>query len=62
VTAFINDGTFGRVVEVASLKENKKYAMKIIRGVERFKESAKVEASIINELHGFKGEGKEHIV
>lgn len=31
MTGFICDGTFGRVVEVRSIKDNKLYAMKVYK-------------------------------
>lgn len=38
----IGEGTFGRVFEVKEIFQNKLYALKMIRAVERFIEAAKV--------------------
>ena len=48
----ICDGTFGRVLEVEDLKDKFQthYALKIIRPIERYIESAKDEAEIIKKL------------
>tara|TARA_B110000503_G_C6853997_1_gene292056 strand:- start:181 stop:318 length:138 start_codon:yes stop_codon:yes gene_type:complete len=37
------DGTFGRVIEVRQIHNNKIYALKMVRAVDRF-----VEAAIVN--------------
>lgn len=58
----ISDGTFGRVFEVLNMKNNQIFAMKIIRAVERYVESAKTEAEILKDLHGFDLEDRFHIV
>jgi hypothetical protein len=42
VVKFIADGTFGRVVEAK--KDGRRYALKVIRPVERYTESAEMEA------------------
>ena len=42
ITDFLGDGTFGRVLEVKDLKYNEYYAMKVIRSVKRYIESAEV--------------------
>lgn len=44
----IADGTFGRVYKVR--KEGQPYAMKVIRPIDRYIESAKVEIEILKEL------------
>jgi predicted Ser/Thr protein kinase len=54
VEKFLGDGTFGRVL-LCSYKE-KEYAIKIIRPVERYIRSAKVEASILQKIRAKLGE------
>jgi len=51
INKFLGDGTFGRVVEVEDTKDGKLYAMKIIRAVERYVESAMTEMDIIKDLN-----------
>jgi serine/threonine protein kinase len=45
--AHISDGTFGRVFECKDLEDNKIYAVKVIRAVQRYVESAKTETEIL---------------
>ncbi|CAD8145506.1 unnamed protein product [Paramecium pentaurelia] len=49
ITRFLGDGTFGRVLEVKTCNttNNNYYAMKCIRAVERYIESAKIETKIL---------------
>ena len=49
----MGDGTFGRVFEVRQIYNNKIYALKMIRAVERFVEAAIVYI-ILNLLKNFK--------
>lgn len=46
----MSDGTFGRVVEVKNYEDNNYYAMKIIRAVPRYIDSAKTETEIIEKI------------
>ena len=56
ITNFLCDGTFGRVLECIKCNEellinkNKKYAVKIIRPVKRYIESAEIEVDILKEI------------
>ena len=50
ITKWLGDGTFGRVLEVKDLKYNEYYAMKVIRSVKRYIESAEIEANILFKL------------
>lgn len=44
------DGTFGRALKCHDVVTKRTYAVKIIRSVKRYTESAKVEADILKEL------------
>jgi len=46
----LGDGTFGRCLDCLNIKDNNKYAVKIIRPVPRYIDSAKYEADIILEI------------
>lgn len=46
----ISDGTFGRVLEVINYANNKTYAVKVIRAVERYIDSAQTEKEIIEKI------------
>ena len=46
----ISDGTFGRCLLVRDLEDEREYAMKVIRGVERYVWAAKEEVGIVKHL------------
>lgn len=46
----LGDGTFGRVLEVVDRRDNVRYAMKIIRAVPRYVDSAKIEVDIYDDV------------
>ena len=46
----MGDGTFGRALKCLNIIENKYYAVKIIRSVKRYNESAKIEANILLDI------------
>lgn len=56
ITNFLCDGTFGRVLECVKCNEellinkNKRYAVKIIRPVKRYIESAEIEVDILKDI------------
>ena len=62
ITGFLGDGTFGRVLEVRDLGDGSFKAMKIIRAVDRYVDSAKIEAQILKMLNNSDPEGRSHIV
>jgi serine/threonine protein kinase len=60
--SFLGDGTFGRVIEVERLSDNMLFAMKVIRPVERYIESAILEAEIITNIQKTDVDNKSHCV
>lgn len=58
----LGDGTFGRVLEVEDLESKRVYAMKVIRPIERYIHSAKVEGKILEEVSRFYGKGSELVI
>jgi len=50
IIGHLGDGTFGRALECLEINENRIYAVKVIRAVQRYTESAKTEASILRDL------------
>lgn len=50
IIGHLGDGTFGRALQCLEINENKIYAVKVIRAVERYSESAKTEAQILRDL------------
>ena len=46
----LSDGTFGRVFEVKNIENDKIYACKMIRAVERYVDSAKTEKDILEKI------------
>jgi serine/threonine protein kinase len=62
VIAHLGDGTFGRVLEVKDRETSKLYAMKVIRAVDRYIDSAKTETEILTYLKKNDPEDKYHIV
>ena len=47
MVSHLSDGTFGRVFEVKNIENNNTYALKMIRAVERYVDSAKTETEIL---------------
>jgi dual-specificity kinase len=50
VIGHFGDGTFGRALKCTDIITKKNFAVKMIRSVKRYTESAKVEADILREL------------
>jgi serine/threonine protein kinase len=50
VICHLGDGTFGRALKCQDLQSNMVVAVKVIRAVKRYTESAKIEAEILNDL------------
>jgi dual-specificity kinase len=50
VLAHLGDGTFGRALKCNDRKTNEAVAVKIVRAVSRYAESAKIEAKILQDL------------
>jgi len=50
VVGHFGDGTFGRALKCLDSKTTKIHAVKMIRSVKRYTESAKVEADILRQL------------
>lgn len=50
IVSHISDGTFGRCFQAIGLKDQKTYAIKIIRAVDRYVRSAKEETGIVEAL------------
>ena len=52
VTGHLGDGTFGRALKCIDLNQSKEkiYAVKVVRAVKRYTESAKIEADILQDL------------
>jgi dual-specificity kinase len=46
----LGQGTFGKVVEVYHTKTHQKYAIKIIKSIQKYADASKVEIRILNEL------------
>ena len=54
-------GTFGRVVECLDLRNNRRpVAIKIVRSIQRYCESARIEASILQDVNRRGGRGSTH--
>ena len=58
----LGDGTFGRVLEVKDLKRQEYFAMKVIKSVKRYIESAEIEAGILFKLKKKQGDYRSRIV
>ena len=50
VLAHLGDGTFGRALKCKDRTTNQVVAVKIVRGVARYAESAQIEAKILRDL------------
>ena len=61
VTGHLGDGTFGRALQCEDIEQNKIVAVKVVRAVERYTHSAKIEASILNDIKN-KGGCSQNIV
>lgn len=62
VTHLLGDGTFGRVLAVRDIRDGTTKAIKVIRAVSRYIDSAKVEAQILERLQRADPEGNSKIV
>lgn len=58
VLAHLGDGTFGRALKCKDRKTNEVVAVKIVRAVSRYAESAKIEANILRDLKSKGGCGQ----
>lgn len=58
----LGKGTFGRVVECLDTRNDKIVAIKIVRKVLKYTESARIEASILRDVNKRGGRGVNHIV
>lgn len=56
VEKLLGDGTFGRVLLCESKESKRKYAIKVIRPVERYIHSAKIEVKILERIKEKGGE------
>jgi dual-specificity kinase len=50
VLGHLGDGTFGRALKCKDNKTSEVVAVKIVRAVDRYAESAKIEANILKDL------------
>lgn len=50
-------GTFGRVVECVDLRDRRRVAVKIVRGVRRYRASASIEADVLADVNARGGRG-----
>lgn len=50
ISGHLGDGTFGRALKCQEVGSDKVYAVKVIRAVARYTESAKTEAKILRDL------------
>jgi dual-specificity kinase len=50
VVGHLGDGTFGRALKCFNQIDNQDYAVKVIRAVERYTESARIEIDILNDM------------
>lgn len=57
----LGDGTFGRTLKCQNVKDNHYYAVKIIRAVKRYNQSAQIEIKILEDLRN-KGGDKFNLV
>ena len=59
---YLNDGTFGRVMQVENIQNKKIYAMKIILPIKKYIESAKVEAKLVEKVLEKDIYNKSHVI
>ncbi|CAJ0573326.1 unnamed protein product, partial [Mesorhabditis spiculigera] len=57
----LGEGTFGKVVEVES-KGDKKYALKIVRNISKYREAAECEIKILKDVLRLDPEGKSMVI
>jgi len=55
-------GTFGRVVQCVDRKRERKVAIKVVRNIKRYTESAQIEADILVDVNRKGGRGVTHCV
>jgi dual-specificity kinase len=55
IESHLGDGTFGRTLKCSDIRDGKSYAVKIIRGVKRYNESAETEAHILEDINAKEG-------
>ncbi|GAB5031960.1 cmgc clk protein kinase [Nannochloropsis oceanica] len=55
-------GTFGRVVQCLDRKRGRKVALKVVRNIKRYTESAQIEADILVDVNSRGGRGMTHCV
>ncbi len=47
----MSDGTFGRVLDCKNLRNNKSVALKILRPIEKYIKSAKLEVEVLKDIN-----------
>ncbi|KAL9652222.1 hypothetical protein ABK040_011882 [Willaertia magna] len=62
VVGFLGKGSFGQVVKVLDIKENKYLALKVIRNRKRFHTQALIEVKILKHLKDHDIDGRHHII
>ena len=62
VVGDVGMGTFGRVVECYDRKDRFHVAIKVVRDVRKYTESARIEADILRDVNSRKGRGLSHCV
>lgn len=62
IESHLGDGTFGRVLECRNIEDNQLYAIKVIRPVSRYIESARIEADIILRIQRKDTKNRSHVV
>ncbi len=50
IIGVLGQGTFGKVVEVYHTITNQRYAIKIIKSIQKYTDASKIEIKILNEL------------
>lgn len=61
VVSHLGDGTFGRTLKCQNLRDQSYYAIKVIRAVKRYNQSAKIEIKILNDVRN-KGGANNNLV
>eukprot|EP00349_Pseudokeronopsis_sp_Brazil_P011912 CAMPEP_0202971718 /NCGR_PEP_ID=MMETSP1396-20130829/30087_1 /ASSEMBLY_ACC=CAM_ASM_000872 /TAXON_ID= /ORGANISM="Pseudokeronopsis sp., Strain Brazil" /LENGTH=92 /DNA_ID=CAMNT_0049701403 /DNA_START=191 /DNA_END=465 /DNA_ORIENTATION=+ len=56
IQSHLGDGTFGRTLQCIHKRTGKVYAIKVIRGVKRYNESAEIEARILLDMKAAGGD------
>ncbi|KAL0489039.1 serine/threonine-protein kinase AFC2 [Acrasis kona] len=62
INSFMGEGTFARVVRCLDLKYNKHVAIKIVRSVPKYTESAKIEVDILKDVAEHDQKDKYHCI